>query len=314
MKYVKGFMAALLVVCLMAGPNFTAEAKNLKGAIVVMDLTTNAFQIEMADQAVEYGKEVGVDVTRYAPAGSFGDYEGQISIIENLITKQTDIIILVAGHTSALVPIVKKAMKAGVAVVNMDNRLNTTDVVAYVGVDNGQGGKMAVDYIAKELGGMGKIALIQGETGNPVQILRTKGYELGVAVHPGLESVAEQGAHWTEEEGLKVMEDILQSHPDLNAVFAECDNLAVGAARAAASAGKDDILIVGYDGQQGGYQAIKKGDIAATIRMDARLMVELSMQAALKYIENGKTMEGIDPETYIWPELVTIGEVDRYIR
>lgn len=306
----------LYVVILMIGTmalSTSVNAENLKGAIVVMDLTTNAFQIEMADQAVAYGKEVGVDVQRYAPAGSFGDYEGQISIIENLITKKTDIIILVAGHTSALVPIVKKAMKAGIAVVNMDNRLNTTDVVAYVGVDNGQGGKMAVDYIAKKLGGFGKIALIQGETGNPVQILRTKGYELGALVHPGLESVATQGAHWTEEEGLKVMEDILQAHSDLNAVFAECDNLAVGAARAAASAGKD-IVIVGYDGQQGGYQAIKKGDIDATIRMDARLMVKLSMDAALKYIKNGKTMEGIDPETYITPELVTINEVDKYIR
>ncbi len=290
------------------------QAKDLKGAIVVMDLTTNAFQIEMADQAVEYGKEVGVDMKRYAPSGSFGDYEGQISIIENLITKNVDLIILVAGHPKALIPVVKKAMRAGIAVVNMDNRLNTDNIVAYVGVDNGQGGKMAVDYIAKKLGGMGKIALIQGETGNPVQILRTKGYELGALVHPGLESVAEQGGHWTEEEGLKVMEDILQSHPDLNGVFCECDNIAIGAARAAKSAGKDDIVIVGFDGQQGGYQAIKKGNIDATIRMDARKMVELSMQAALDYIKNGKKKDGIDPETYIAPELVTAKTVDKYIK
>ncbi|MCR8725796.1 sugar ABC transporter substrate-binding protein [Frigidibacter sp. ROC022] len=291
-----------------------AIADQLKGAIVVMDLTTNAFQIEMAEQAVAYGKEIGVDVKPYAPAGSFGDYEGQISIIENLITKQVDFIILVAGHTTALVPVVDKAMEAGIAVVNMDNRLNTTNVVSYVGVDNGQGGKMAVDYIAKQLGGSGKIALIQGETGNPVQILRTMGFELGAAVHPGLEVVAKQGAHWTEEEGLKVMEDILQANPDLDAVFGESDNLAVGAARAAHSAGRDDIVIVGYDGQQGGYQAIKAGDIAATIRMDARLMVKLSIDAAVKYIENGKTRDGIDAETYIFPELVTAAEVDQYIK
>ncbi len=161
---------------------------------------------------------------------------------------------------------------------------------------------------------MGKVALIQGETGNPIQVLRTKGYELGVMVHPGLESVAEQGAHWTEEEGLKVMEDILQSNPDLNAVFCECDNIAIGAARAAKSAGKDNIVIVGFDGQQGGYQAIKKGNISGTIRMDARKMVELSMQAALQYIKNGKSKEGIDPETYIAPELVTAKTVDKYIK
>lgn len=292
----------------------SAFADQLKGAIVVMDLTTNAFQIEMAEQAVAYGKEIGADVKAYAPAGSFGDYEGQISIIENLITKQTDFIILVAGHTTALVPVVDKAMKAGVAVVNMDNRLNTTNVVTYVGVDNGQGGKMAVDYIAKKLGGVGKIALIQGETGNPVQILRTKGFELGSLVHPGLNVVAQQGAHWTEEEGLKVMEDILQTNPDLNAVFGESDNLAVGAARAAKSAGRDDIVIVGYDGQQGGYKAIKAGDVAATIRMDARKMVQLSMDAAIQYINNGKSRDGIDPETYLNPELVTVAEVDQYMK
>ncbi len=129
-------------------------------------------------------------------------------------------------------------MRAGIAVVNMDNCLNTDNIVAYVSVDNGQSGKIAVDYIAKKLGGMGKIALIQEETDNPAQILRTKGYELGALVHPGLESVAEQGGHWTEEEGLKIMEDILQSHPDLNGVLCECDNIAIGAVRAAKSAGK----------------------------------------------------------------------------
>jgi ribose transport system substrate-binding protein len=291
-----------------------AYAADLKGAIVVMDLTTNAFQIEMADQAVAYGKEIGADVKAYAPEGSFGDYEGQISIIEDLITKHVDFIVLVAGHTTALVPVVDKAMAAGIAVVNMDNRLNTNNVVSYVGVDNGQGGKMAVDYIASKLGGVGKIALIQGETGNPVQILRTKGFELGALVHPGLEVVAQQGAHWTEEEGLKVMEDILQAHPEVNAVFGESDNLAVGAARAAKSAGRSDIIFVGYDGQQGGYQAIKAGEVAATIRMDAHKMVQLSIDAAVQYIKNDKSRDGIAPETYINPELVTSAEVDQYIK
>ena len=308
------FLKTIVLAAGVALSAVSAYAAQLKGAIVVMDLTTNAFQIEMAQQAVAYGKEIGADIQPYAPAGSFGDYEGQISIIENLITSKVDFIILVAGHTTALVPVVDKAMAAGVAVVNMDNRLNTNNVVSYVGVDNGQGGKMAVDYIAKKLGGQGEIALIQGETGNPVQILRTKGFELGALVHPGLKVVAQQGAHWTEEEGLKVMEDILQANPNVKAVFGESDNLAVGAARAAKSAGRNDIVFVGYDGQQGGYKAIKAGDVSATIRMDARKMVQLSVDAAIKYIKNGKKRDGIDAETYISPELVTATEVDKYIK
>lgn len=160
------FLCILSVALFALSLGSTAQAKALRGAIVVMDLTSNAFQITMADLAVKLGKEAGADVTRYAPEGSFGDYAGQISIIENLITQKVDFIILVAGHPKALVPVVDKAMAAGVAVVNIDNRLDTTNVVAYVGVDNGQGGKDAVDYIARQLGGQGKTALIQGETGN----------------------------------------------------------------------------------------------------------------------------------------------------
>jgi ribose transport system substrate-binding protein len=256
---------------------------------------------------------MGADVERYAPAGGFGDYAGQISIIENLITKKVDFIILVAGHTKALIPVVSKAMKAGIGVVNMDNRLDTTDVVTFVGVDNGQGGKMAVDYIASRLGGIGKIALLQGETGNPVQILRTMGFDLGAAVHPGLKVVAKQGEHWTEEEGLKVFGNILQRSKDVNAVFGESDNLALGAARAAKSAGVRPI-IVGYDGQPAAYEAIKSGAIDATIRMDADAMVTTALKAAIKYVQNGKKKDGIAPETYIAPTLVTSENVAQYMK
>jgi ribose transport system substrate-binding protein len=303
--------AAIAISALMA--HAQVSAANLKGAIIVMDLSQNFFQIHMTELAMKYGKEMGADVERYAPAGGFGDYAGQISIIENLITKKVDFIILVAGHTKALIPVVSKAMKAGIGVVNMDNRLDTTDVVTFVGVDNGQGGKMAVDYIASRLGGIGKIALLQGETGNPVQILRTMGFDLGAAVHPGLKVVAKQGEHWTEEEGLKVFGNILQRSKDVNAVFGESDNLALGAARAAKSAGVRPI-IVGYDGQPAAYEAIKSGAIDATIRMDADAMVTTALKAAIKYVQNGKKKDGIAPETYIAPTLVTSENVAQYMK
>jgi ribose transport system substrate-binding protein len=285
----------------------------MKGAIVVMDLTTNAFQIEMADQAMKIGKEKGVEMARFAPEGSFGDYAGQIAIIENLITQKYDFIVLVAGHPKALVPVVSKAMAAGVGVVNIDNRLDTTDVVAYIGVDNGQGGKMAVDYIASRLGGQGKMALLQGETGNPVQILRTMGFELGAAVHPGLKVVAKQGAHWTEDEGLAVMSNVLQANPDVDAVFGESDNLAIGAARAVASAktGKK-VVIVGYDGQDAGYKAIVDGSMDATIRMDAAMMVGMGIEAGMKYVSQGRKKDGIPAEVYLAPELVDASNVGKY--
>lgn len=305
-------IALVATVSFTSGPSY---AKTLKGAIVVMDLTSNAFQIAMADQAMKIGKDAGVEMSRYAPEGSFGDYAGQIAIIENLITNKVDFIILVAGHPKALVPVVSKAMAAGVAVVNIDNRLDTTDVVTYVGVDNGQGGKMAVDYLASKLNGQGKLALIQGETGNPVQILRTMGFDLGAAVHPGLKVVSRQGSHWTEDHGLEVMTNILQANPDLNAVFCESDNLAVGAARAVASAktGKK-VLIVGYDGQDAGYKAIKDGAIVATIRMDAAKMVGMGIKFAIQYINQGGKKDGIPAETYLAPEVVDAVNVDQFMK
>jgi ribose transport system substrate-binding protein len=311
----RAFLHVFILSVFAVGGAATSDAKTLKGAIVVMDLSTNAFQIAMADQAVKLGKEAGAEVSRYAPEGSFGDYAGQIAIIENLITQKVDFIILVAGHPKALVPVVSKAMAAGVAVVNIDNRLDTTDVVSYVGVDNGQGGKMAMDYIAKRLGGQGNVALLQGETGNPVQILRTLGFELGAAVHPGLKVVAKQGAHWTEQEGLEVMTNVLQANPELNAVFGESDNLAIGAARAlAATKSGKKLVIVGYDGQDAGYKAIKDGAVDATIRMDAAVMVGTGIKQAIQYINQGNKKDGIPAETYLAPELVDASNVDKYLK
>ena len=304
-------VAALFLWTLAAAPGF---AKELKGAIVVMDLTNNAFQISMADLAEKYGKQQGATISRYAPEGSFGDYAGQISIIENLITQKVDFIILVAGHPKALVPIVSKAMAAGIGVVNIDNRLDSTDLVAYVGVDNGQGGKMAVDSIAKRLGGQGKIGLIQGETGNPVQILRSLGFELGAAVHPGLKVVSRQGIHWTEDHGLEVMTNMLQANPDLDAVFCESDNLALGASRAVASASNKHVAIVGFDGQAAAYKSIASGGMAGTVRMDAETMVGLGVKYAIQYVNQGNKKDGIPAETYIAPQFVDASNVTQFAK
>lgn len=307
----------LAVTLTLSGVGASAQAQApsqpMKGAIVVMDLAQNQFQISMANLAVQFGKEMGADVKRYAPEGSFGDYAGQISIIENLITQKVDFIVLVAGHPKALIPVVDKAMKAGIGVVNMDNRMDTTNLVSFVGFDNGAGGKMGADFLAERLGGMGKVALIMGETGNPVQNLRTKGFELGALVNAGLNVVGKQGSKWTEDHGQQVMSDILQAHPDLQGVFCESDNLAIGAIRAATAA-KSKALIVGFDGQPAAYKAIKEGTMTATVAMDAEVMVRTALRQAVQYVRQGRKKDGIPSQTLLVPQLVTRANVDKFIK
>lgn len=303
MKRVKGFMAALLVICLVVGLNLAAEAQAPRVGLVVLDLTGNYFQIKLAEYVKEAGEAIGAEVSVHAPP-SFGDYEGQVSIIENLIVKQVDVIILVSGHPQALVPAVDKAYKAGIPVVNIDNRVESDKVVTYIGTDNIKGAYKAGKYIAEKIGGKGKVALLTGESGNPNEVYRTTGFKQAIAEYPDIELVAEQNSHWTEEGGLEITENVLQVHPDLAAIFAENDGAALGAAQAAKAKGATPI-IVGFDGIPEAFEAVKDGSITATVAQFPDKMAQIGVRLGLAYKDYLKDVEGLIEGPVISPVIDT---------
>lgn len=284
-----------------------APEPDCKVGIVVLVLSGSSFQVTLADTAKQEAEALGCEAFVAAP-DSFGDYEGQISIVEDMIAKQVDLILLVASHPQALVPAVDKAWEAGIPVVNVDNRVESDKVITYIGTDNVEGSYVAGQYIAEQLGGEGTLLLLLGEVGTPNEAYRTEGFLRAMEEYPDIEIVAQQNAHWTEAGALEVTENVLQAHPDIDAIYGENDASAIGAAQACKNAGVDP-LIVGFDGTPEAIDAIKDDLIDATIAQFPTRMAQISLRVGLSYLDYLQEVDGLVSTPLISPVIDTGVEV-----
>jgi len=280
-----------------------ASAPKYKVGVVVLVLTGSSFQVTLADTAKREGEKLGMEMMVGAPT-TFGDYEEQVSIVEDMISKKVDLILLVAAHPQALIPAVEKAYAAGIPVINIDNKVESDKVVTYIGTDNTQGAYEAGKYIAEKIGGKGKIALLLGEVGTPNEVYRTTGFKKAIAEYPDIEIVVEQNAHWSEQGGLEVTETALQSNPDIVAIFGENDAAAIGAAKAVENAGKK-LLIVGFDGTPEAIQAIKDKKIDATVAQFPGNMANIALRIGLSYLDYLKDVSSLIKAPIISPIIDT---------
>jgi ribose transport system substrate-binding protein len=232
-----------------------------------------------------------------------GDYNEQVAHIEDLVTRGADLIVVVPAEASALVPAVEAAVDAGVPVINLDSPIETDKVISFIGSDNVEGGRMAGDFVAEQLGGEGEVAVLRGRLGNPVELQRYTGFTEAIATYPGLTLATEGVANWEADEGYTVMEDFLTSHPDIKAVFAESDRMALGAASAAEAAGREDIVIVGLDGIVEALRAVKEGSLTADVAQRPDLMGEYAIKYGVEYLKTGEIDEVITtPMTLALPD------------
>lgn len=294
-----------------------AAEKKYEVAVIVSVLVGNYFQIRLAEASKKVGEELGVEVTLYAPP-SFADYAEQVNIIENLIVKKVDLILLNANHPKALIPVVEKAVASGIPVICVDNRAETDKILFFTGTNNEVESYKAGHYIADKIGGKGKVAILMGEVGYPSAYTRTEGFKRAMKEYPEIEIVAEQNAHWTEQGGLEVTESILLRHPDIAALWCECDNIAFGAFIACETKGVRP-LIVGFDGIPEAFEAIKEGRLDATVAQFPDRMGELGMRAGVAYLDYLKEIESILAESPFKPiidtqaVIIDITNVEEYI-
>jgi ABC-type sugar transport system substrate-binding protein len=287
-----------------AAPEAAAPAGEPYTIGIVLKSFANPFWMMARTAAEAAAAEQGVEVVILGITEE-GDYAGQVTHIEDLVTRQVDLIVVVPAESKALVPAVEAAVAAGIPVINLDSPIDTDQVVAFIGSDNVEGGRMAGEFIAEQLGGEGKVAVIRGRLGNPVETQRNDGFKEAIANYPGIEIVAEGVGNWEAEEGAKVMEDFLTAHPEIQAVFAEADRMALGAASAAAAANRSDIIIVGLDGIKEALQAVKDGTLAADVAQRPDLMGQYAVEKGLEFLQTG-TIEPnvITPMTLAVPDNV----------
>ena len=292
----KKYLILVAVLCLGMAPLLAgvqaspARAQEDYTIGIVLKSFSNPFWLMAKTAAEAEAERLGVEAIVLGITEE-GDYAEQVAQIENLVARGADLIVVVPAEASALVPAVEAAIEQGVPVINLDSPIETDKVVSYIGSDNVEGGRMAGHFIAEQLGGEGKVAVLRGRLGNPVELQRYTGFTEALAEYPGLELVAEGVANWEADQGYTVMEDFLTAHPDIQAVFAESDRMILGAAQAAAAANRDDIILVGLDGIVEALRAVADGTISADVAQRPDLMGEYAVKYGLEFLQTGK----IDP-------------------
>ncbi|MBT1247020.1 MULTISPECIES: ribose ABC transporter substrate-binding protein RbsB [unclassified Thermosipho (in: thermotogales)] len=243
----------------------------------------NPFFVALRDGAIDKAKELGIELiivdAQDRPSKQLND-------IEDLVQQRVDLIIINPTDSDAIVAAVEEANDAKIPVITVDRGSNGGKVVVHIASDNVFGGAMAAKFIAEKLNGKGKVVELVGIPGTSAARDRGLGFETELKKYPGLVLVAKQTANFNRAEGLTVMENLLEAYPDIDAVFAQNDEMALGAIEAIKAAGKlDDIIVVGFDAIPDAIEAVKKGEMAATIAQQPYLMGQLAIQKAFKFLE-----------------------------
>jgi len=257
----------------------------------------NPFWAAVEKGAKETAAAVGVELTVLAPPAET-DVATQISQIEDQITKKVQAIIVAPTDVVGLNPTFEKAKAAKIPVLFVDTKGNWADALTFIGTNNRNGGKLAGEYICKKLGNKGKVALITGVMSQQTHIDRIGGAEDALKAC-GITVVAKQAADSDRAKGQTVMENILTANPDVNAVFASNDLMALGAMEAIKTAKKTSIVVVGFDANPDAAASILKGEMSASIAQSPYNMGKYGVEAAVKVLMGQKIDTNIDTGTEV---------------
>jgi ribose transport system substrate-binding protein len=275
---------------------------------LVMKTLNNPFFVDMERGAREAAKRLGVNLVVQAAEREV-DVEKQMQIIENVIQRKVQAICVSPSGSKEIVPAIVKANQAGIPVLIVDTRVDAAALAAangrtatFIGSDNIAGGRIAGQRMVQRLHGQGKIAILEGVPGHETGDARLKGFREVVQREPGIQIVASQTANWERDQGFNVFQNLLQSHPDLQGVFACNDLMALGAVEAIAMAQKSDkIVVVGFDATGDARAAIQKGTVDASVAQNPEQMGRFAVENAVALIQ-GKT---IPAEIPVPVELIT---------
>ena len=293
MKKTIGLLLAVTMMFALGGCNAITidgegelSGENSGSGAVGFSISTlnNPFFVSLSEGAKAEAEKQGVKLV-VVDAGD--DAAKQTNDIEDLISRNVSVLIVNPVDSDAVAPAVQNAVSKGIKVISVDRVVNGVEVDCQIASDNAAGAKMATEYLVELIGEGAKAAELEGVPGASATIDRGAGFH--EAADTALDVVASQTANFNRAEGMNVMENILQSCPEVKGVFAHNDEMALGAVEAVLASGKD-IKIVGFDATDDAVAAVKSGKMAATVAQKPELMGETAVQTAMKLI-NGETVE-----------------------
>src|SRR3954462_1627327 len=282
-------------------PGASPSAETQKVALVLKTLNSPFF-IDMQKGAREAARRLGVDLTVQAAEREV-DVDKQMQIIENLIQTGVKVLCVTPSGSKEIAPAIAKANQAGIKVVVVDTRVDAQaakdagiHVDTYIGSDNYEGGKMAGRYLVQATGGKATVGVLEGIPGHETGDQRLRGFKDAVKDTSGIKIVASQTANWERDQGFTVFQNMLEAHPEIDAVFSCNDMMALGAVEAIAAKGRTGkIKVVGYDAVEDAKKAIAEGAMLGSVAQFPSEMGRVGVESAAKLLKG----EPVPPEQLV---------------
>ncbi len=305
----KAFLSLLLLLILTVSCNPSDQQTGDQPLIGVSMLSMqNEFIVNVSDEIEKKAEEAGVSlVTVDAERSALK----QVEQIESFIAQGVDAIIMNPCEVEASSPAVTRALAAGIPIINV-NSATSAIPTAFVGSDDVESGRIAMEYIAERLGGTGNVIMIHGYMGQAAQIQREQGAREILQKYPNLKLLAHQTGEWDRAKSMSLMENWIQSYGgQVNAVFAQNDEMGMGAVKALEAAGmKDKVVVVSIDAIPDALRAVEAGALDATVFQDAAQQGSQAIETALKIIKK----QPYEKQTLVPFQLVTKENVAEFIK
>ncbi|MFA0248408.1 ribose ABC transporter substrate-binding protein RbsB [Vibrio sp. 10N.261.45.A4] len=280
---------ATLISAALLSTTVSVSAQAQDTMAIVLSTLNNPFFVTMKDGAEAKAEELGY---KLIVLDSQNDPSKELSNIEDLTIRGVKAILINPTDSDAVSNAIRIANRSNIPVLTLDRGASRGDVVSHIASDNVIGGEMAGHYIMEKVGEKAKVIQLEGIAGTSAARERGEGF-MNAVNGSDLELLASQPADFDRTKGLNVMENLLAANPDVQAVFAQNDEMALGALRAVQASGKD-VMIVGFDGTDDGIAAVNRGLLGATVAQQPDLIGSLGIEMADKVLK-GETVDEYVP-------------------
>ena len=284
--------------------NAAGDSAN-KSITFALSTQANSFMVKMREGAQKKADELGLTIN-FQDASD--DSATQANQLANAAATGAGAVIVNPTDSDAMASAVKQLTDAKIPVVAVDRAVNNAEVSSYIASDNVGGGKQAAKALSEAIHGEGEILVLQGKTGSSASRERGQGFDEGLKDSPNIKVVAKQTAEFERVKGLDVTTNLLQAHPNVKAIFAENDEMALGAIEALGDKAGKDVIVVGFDGVEDALKAIKEGTMYASI---AQQPADMAAQAV---VEASKLLKGEAATKEMQVDVVTVTKdnVDKF--
>lgn len=276
-------------------------AAGSRAVTLALSTEKNPFFLQVRYGAQAKANELGIDLT-VLDAGD--DAEVQAAQLDDV---SSGVAVVNPADSEALAPAVSQLNEKGIPAITVDRTITGADVAALIDSNNTEGGAAAASVLAKAIRAQGEVIVLRGIEGSSSSAERYEGFTQAMAEHPRVRIVATEAADFDRDTARDLVTDLLADHPDVAGIFAENDEMALGAVDALGERAGKDVKVVGFDGTEEGVRAVKNRKLVATIAQQSSELGATAIEQA------GKLLDGEAAESVHTPVMVvTRDNIEKY--